>query len=399
MATGAIIDGVRSDRGPWAPWRTPMWVAFALLVVAGSIGVAMRIATGHLDAGYGSYVPWGLWVAIYFHGMGIAAGAFAVTAVGYLLGVRGFANGRSLRIGIVLAAAAVAPALLAIALDLGRVERAWRILVTPSFTSMMAFNTWTYGVFLVVCAVAWFLSFRPDRGWLKPFLILGVLLSVMIPSQSGAFLSVVGAKPFWHSGHLPIVMLVSGLTSGAAALLVVRAVLAGTGSSAAWDEAYDGLAWLRRLVLAGIGIYFLMEFGELLTTAWSGDVDPAWAQMLTGQYWWVFWIAHLLLGGIVAAGLLLTRRPSVWVIGAAIVVVAFLSSRLNVLIPGQAVEQQQGLQAAYVHPRLSTIYQATVMEYLVALFALALGIAILIVGLELSRVLERWMARKEHHDA
>jgi protein NrfD len=387
--------GPDGGRGPLASWRIPIWVLFAVALGAGVVGMWMRVFTGHHEAGYGSYVPWGLWIAIYFHGMGIAAGAFGVTAIAYLLRRDGFRSARSLRIGVVLAVAAVAPALLAVGLDLGRMERAWRILLTPSFSSLMAFNTWTYIVFLAVCAVVWFLSYRPDRGWLKPVLILGAFLSVAIPSQSGAFFAVVDAKAFWHTGQLPILMLISGFTSGAAALLVVRGVMAGSGTQQAWREEAGALSLLRRIVLVGIGVYFFMEFAEVTTTLWSGNADPSWSLMLTGPYWWVFWIVHLLVGGIVAAALLITRNPTAWVASGAVVVVAFLSSRLNVLIPGQAVEDLTGMQAAYVHPRLDDAYVATPMEYMVALFALALGVAVLYVGLRVSAAVEARYAKGE----
>lgn len=395
-STGRMKMKVDGAQGPLTSWRKPMWGLFLVALVAGSIGVTARMLSGHLDTGYGSYVPWGLWIAIYFHGMGIAGGAFAVSSIGYLFRFPGFRTRRSLRIGIVLSAAAIVAALLAVGFDLGRMERGWRILVSPSFTSMMAFNAWTYIALLVVCAVAWFLSYRPDRGWLRPVLILGALLSLMVPSQSGAFLAVVEAKSYWNTALLPILMLVSGLTSGAAALLLVRGVIAGTRSSETWREAAEALTVLRRIVLIGISVYFLMEFAEISTGFWTRSAESeSLSLVLTGPYWWVFWIVQVAVGGVIAIMLLLSRRPISWVIGGAVVAVAFLSSRLNVLIPGQAEEQLEGLQASFFHPRLSYIYQATLMEYLVALFVLAVGIAVFYVGLRFSTAVETRFSRKE----
>ena len=50
-------------------WRIGLWSVFAVSAVAGTIGMVIRLTQGHLPAGYGSYVPWGLWIAIYFHGV------------------------------------------------------------------------------------------------------------------------------------------------------------------------------------------------------------------------------------------------------------------------------------------------------------------------------------------
>jgi protein NrfD len=377
------------------PWRRALWGVFAVTLVLGLVGLGMRTVDGHLPAGYGSYVPWGLWIAIYFHGVGIAAGAFAVSALGFLFRREGLDTPRSLRVACVLVAAMVAPALLAVGLDLGRMERAWRVFLAPSFTSMMAFNTFTYLAMLAVCALVWFLSYRSDREWLRPLLVLGILIAIMVPSQSGAFIGVVDAKPYWHSALLPILMFVSAMTAGTATLLVVRAVIGDVEGPDARAQALSVLRLLRVVLLAGLGVYFMLEFAEVSIELWDAQVtSPELSLVLTGPYWWVFWLVHVALGGIVPAVLLLTRRPRAWVVAGALIAVAFVSSRLNVLIPGQAIAELDGLQQAFVHPRLDYLYQATLMEYLVASFLVAMAMGIMYVGWRLSRALEPRLSGK-----
>ena len=383
------------------PWRRTVLVIFAVSLLAGLVGMWMRLTQGHLPAGYGSFVPWGLWIAIYFHGVGVAAGAFAMSAAGYLAGLRGFRSGRSLRIAAVIVAATVAPALLAVALDLGQMMRAYRIIIDPSFTSMMAFNSWTYFALIIVAALVWFLSLREDRGWLRPLLVLGLLLSVMIPAQSGAFLAVVDTRTFWHTALMPVLMLTSGLVAGAAALLVVRAYLSGPGAGHEHDhpgETLPAVSLLRKVLLVGLAMYFFLEIAEFTIALWNtGHIPPEVSMILTGPYWWAFWIVHVLLGGIVPYVLLLTKRPRAWSVAAVLVVIGFISTRLNVLIPGQSVGSLEGLQEAYSHPRLDYVYNATLMEYLVALFCLALAMGLLYAGLRVTAAMEARTARKEQH--
>jgi protein NrfD len=390
------------DSRPLAPWRAVLWPLFGVSLLLGLVGMYLRIAHGHNDAGYGSYVPWGLWIAIYFHGVGIAAGAFAVSAAGFLLQAPGFRSRLSLRIATVLVAASVGPALLAVGLDLGQMGRAYRILTAPAFTSMMAFNSWLYIALLATAGAVWVLSYRPDRGWLKPVLVLGIVLSVMVPSQSGAFFGVVDAKPYWHSALLPILLLTSAMTAGAATLMVVRAVLGDAELAGVRDVAADArhaLSLLRYVVLIGLVVYFLLEFAEFSVAMWNPDASsPALDLVLTGPYWWVFWVVHLLLGGLVPVLLLLTRRPSLWVAAGALVALTMLASRLNVLIPGQAIGEIEGLQEAFWHLRLSYVYDATLMEYLVSLFILALAMAVLWAGLKVSALVEARTTRKDNDD-
>ena len=45
------------------------------------------MTTGHEQADYGSYIPWGLWVAAYVYFSGLSAGAFLIFALVYAGGV------------------------------------------------------------------------------------------------------------------------------------------------------------------------------------------------------------------------------------------------------------------------------------------------------------------------
>ncbi len=376
-----------------AIWRIGLWSLFSVSAVVGTIGLVMRLTQGHLPAGYGSYVPWGLWIAVYFHGVGIAAGAFAVTAVGYLLRLSGFRDLRAVRLTTVLVAASILPALLAVGLDLGKMSRAWRIFVTPSFTSMMAFNSWVYIALLSVCALLWWLSFRPDRGWLRPVLTLGLFISIAVPSQSGAFFGVVDSKPYWNSALLPILMFTSAMAAGAAMLLVVRFIVerfASPGSPRGIRETVPAIGLLRWVVLASLVLYFFLEFAEFSIVLWSPQTSaPEISLILTGPYWWVFWLVHVLFGGVAPIALLLTKRTGAWVLAAALVAITLITTRLNVLIPGQAISEIKGLQEAFSHPRLNYVYTATPMEYAVALFILAFGMTVLYIGWRLSAIVEK----------
>jgi len=381
-----------SDRSA-TTWRIGLWSIFAISAVIGTYGLFLRLTQGHLPTGYGSYVPWGLWIAIYFHGVGIAAGAFAVTALGYLLRIPGFRDIRAVRLTTVLVAATIGPALLAVGLDLGKMTRAWRIILAPAFTSMMAFNSWLYIALLIVCAVAWWLSFRPDRGWLRPVLALGLLIAIAVPSQSGAFFGVVDSKPYWHSALLPILLLVSAMAAGSASLLLVRAVIAkfaGPTSPRGVREPLPAIKALRWVVLSSVLVYFFLEFAEFSVVLWNPQASaPEISLILTGPYWWVFWLVHVLLGGVIPLVLLVLKRPGAWVLAAGLVATTFISTRLNVLIPGQSISEIKGLQEAFSHPRLDYVYNATPMEYMVALFFLALGMAVLYLGWRLSAVVEK----------
>lgn len=368
------------------------WALWLALSVLGLVGVWQRVTQGHLPAGYGSYVPWGLWVAIYFHCVGIAGGVFLLAAGGYVLDISGFRSRRLLRMAIVISAASIACGLMGVWFDLGHMGRSTSIYTKANFTSMMAFNAWMYTAFCVTAAIAFFLSFRKQRSeWLKPLLCLGMFLSVLYPGQSGAFFGVVDAKPYWNSAIMPIMFLVSAVTAGAAVLLVVRELLRPKDDPDTPAEHDRALSTLRMVVVAGLITYFVLEFAELSIAFWNTTSHaPAVESLMFGPYWWVFWIIHLLIGGLLPLMLLATRSRGLWVVAGMLVAVAFISARLNVLIPGQSVGEIRGLQEAFHHDRLKYVYHATLMEYLVGFFIIAVGMSLFWFGQKVNA----WLTRR-----
>lgn len=361
-----------------------LWGFAALL---GLVGLGIRLATGERWVGYGSYVPWGLWVALYFHGVGIAGGAFAVGAIGYLLRIPGLRD--HLRVTIWVAAAGLVSGLAAIGLDLGHPFRGYRIFIDPSFTSMMAFNSWMYMGFLAVAAAVFALAgaqsdarLRDLRsGWFVPLLLLGIVLALAFPSQSGVFFGVVDAKPYWSSDLLPALFLSSAVAAGASVLLLVHTFLLPDDAG----QDHQPLPYLRWVTVAAVGAYFVFEFAKISIALWSptGHSREPIELVLFGPFWWVFWIVHVA-GGLLALWLLVYGRSlAVLGTGGSLVALTFVSTRLNVLIPGQAMPELRGLATAYTHPRLQYYYAATPSEYLVALFIGALGVGLVYLGLRL----------------
>lgn len=361
-----------------------MWAAWIAAFTAGAVGLVQRLMYGHTLAGYGNYVTWGLWVAIYFHGVGVAGGLYLVGVVRYLFIDKEAGNLERLRSVFLLSAISLFMGLAAIALDLGRMERALNIFLSPNFRSMMTFNSWMYQAFLVILVVAFLLSYRPTSGWFKPILLVGLPLTLMFPSQSGAFFGVVDAKPFWSTALFPFLFLTSAVAAGAGLLLAADLFL---------TRRHEGEGYQRRIqftwiiTLATLLLYFLLQWSEISLAFWNptGEHREAWLMVMTGPFWWVFWIVHVLLGFVTPLALLVLgrRRPLALGVAGFLMAVTFVSTRLNVLIPGQSLAHIKGLQEAFHHARLTYHYVATTHEYLVAIFLLALGTGMFYVGMRM----------------
>ncbi|MDQ7785781.1 MAG: NrfD/PsrC family molybdoenzyme membrane anchor subunit, partial [Desulfomonilaceae bacterium] len=366
-----------------------VWV---ILISAGFVGLWLRFSYGETAAGYGSYVPWGIWIALYFMGVAIAGGAFVFGAAGYILGWTGFTGKANLRMAMVLSLGAILPAFMVIWLDLGRMERLFMVFTSATFTSMIAFNAWMYNSFLVLVVVCWLLSFKNESFWLKPLLCLGGFMSVLFPSQSGVFFEAIGTKEYWNSPLLSMMFLSSALTAGAASLLAIRVLfrLRGGEAGAHAAENDSAIRTLRTITVAGLVVYLAFEFAEISIAIWRPYAESRAVDFLIrGDYWWVFWIVQLFIGAVVPLVLyVLTNSRGAWALASILLILGFVAARMGILIPGQVVGQIPGLEEAFQDVRLVYSYHVSSMEYLIGALMIAVGMAAFFIGRRLSLALE-----------
>ncbi len=384
----------------------PLWiVAFA----AGLYGLTVRALTGHEQANYGSYVPWGLWVAQYIYFVGLSAGAFLLSSLVYVFGLKRLeAIGR---LALFTAFVTLACALLVIWLDLGHPLRFWKVYTNPQPASMMAWMVWLYtAYFLLVTVELWFAtradlvasargrgmsatlariltfgSTNPDGtrdlGTLRILGILGVPLAIAFSGGVGALFGVIGARPYWNSGMFPILFLFSALASGSALLAFVVAYF--------WRDQRapqyrDSVTLLGRIALGLLALDLLMEWAEFSINLYASIPAhaDAYRAVMFGPYWWVFWIGHLGLGVVVPILMLLLWPGSPRVVGAAGLLIAalFIAVRVNIVVPGQVIPELAGLERAFTDQRLTFAYAPSSTELLVSVFVMALGVAVFFIG-------------------
>lgn len=390
-----------------------VWVALWLAVLAlGLVGVYQRLAYGHAAAGYTSYVPWGLWVALYICLIGLSAGAFLLSTLVYVFGLKSLE--RIGRLSLFTALVTLVAALLAIWFDLGHMGRFWKVFLRPNFGSLMAWMVWLYtAYFLVLVGELWSamradlvrLSDRQgpqarvaraltfgnrdlsraalenDARRLRLLGTIGVPLAVAFHGGVGALFAVVEARPYWNSALLPILFLVSALTSGGALLTFVVAFLSPDKGTEAHRHT---VRYLGRLTLGLLVLDLILELSEFLvglyTTIPSHGGPIHW--IISGPNWWSFWLVTVLGGAVIPIVLLTRRSASVSQVGVAglLISVSFIAVRLNIVVPGLIVPPLSGLATAYVEPRLAFHYAPTVTEWLVTLFILAVGVGLFYLG-------------------
>ena len=347
---------------------------WAVAFVLGLVGVWQRVTHGHELAGYGSYVVWGLWVAAYAYFVGLSAGSFLFAALVNVLDVKILKP--LTRIALWTSLVSIGVAMVAVLLDLGHMSRAFKVFTSANFSSMMTWMTWLYTAFAILLALVGWFMYRENERMVKALFTIGIPLAIAFPGGGGALFATLSAKPYWHQPLYPVFFVVGALVSGGALLAALAALV--------WPRRTEMIRLAGKIVLGLIAVDLLLEWAEYSIPLWYG-VSPekeVLMQVLTGPYWWVFWIVHILLGCAVPVMLLMMKPASPTAVGlaGALTAVTFLAVRLNIVIPGQVTPELQGLENAFSDNRLTFAYSPTTHEWLVVLFLAALGIGALWLG-------------------
>jgi Ni/Fe-hydrogenase subunit HybB-like protein len=397
-------------------------VIAGLGLVVGIYGMADRFLYGHLHVGYGSYVPWGLWVAFYLFFVGLTAGAFLITIMTYVFGVERLEKVGPLSAFTVLVA--LVCEIIFISLDLGHMFRVYRFLVTPSFTSLMTwfviFTTLMLILYALECffllrnkLVSWSLEKRKgsaiykllalskssytahererDRRIVRVLSILSLPAGLLFYGTNGAFFAILLNRPIWNSALTPFLFVLAALLSGGALITFLISV---------FQRDEEIIRILGRTVFLILILFILLEFIQFFVGYQTGVVAVVTSldSIVSGPHWWTFWIVHILIGSLIPIALFVGGPNSTRAITLAcfLIVVTFVAVRFNFLIPDLAVYKLEGLENTFFNPRLRTEYTPTLNEWLVSIWVISFGLLAFIYGMRWLPVLSSGKGGGDH---
>jgi molybdopterin-containing oxidoreductase family membrane subunit len=196
----------------------------------------------------------------------------------------------------------------------------------------------------------------------------------------GALFGVVAARPHWHSGLFPILFLLSALVSGGALLALISIIF-----QDGYTKNKETVISLGKLVLGLLILDVIFQVSEFLI-AFRGGIPGHIAGLqlvIAGKYWPVFWIWQVLLGTLVPIIILSSKLKynAVYVgIACLLIFVGIFGLRLNIVIPGLAVEEIKGLATAVTSQRATILYFPTISEWLLTMGLIGLGMIMFGIG-------------------
>jgi len=316
-------------------------VVFLALMAAGFYGTVVRFAQGlGRSTNLNDQFPWGLWIGFdVLCGVMLAAGGFPLTAAVHIFNIKRLHP--IVRPTILTAFLGYVLVCVALMYDLGRPYRIWHPLIMRNPHSVM-FEV-AYCVMLYTTVLS--LEFSPIvlerfnlqkplkivRAALIPLVILGVILSTLHQSSLGTVYLIMPEKlhPLWYTPLLPVFFFVSAIAVGLAMTIFESSM-----SSKYFGQQLELpiLQELGRVLVVVLSVYGILRFEDLLH---RGVLTML---LQPGYEVYLFWLEISL--SLILPLLLLSQKKirttaQGLYLAAVLVVLGFITNRLNVSITGQ----------------------------------------------------------------
>jgi len=309
----------------------------AAIALAGLASFTVSYIYGHKTFGSSNVIPWGLPIIVAIYLIGLSAGSLILSSLTYVFGQESYKP--IARMAVFLAIVLIFGAMIAIAVDLGRPEKFWRLLLffkLNNMKSMFALNGVLYGGYLTITLCYLGVILSKNVKWIKRVGILAVGWAMLVHMGTGAIFGFIATREIFNSPVKPLEFLAAAMVSGLA-LLIISVVLTFKFSRRTVNK--DIIISLGRLLSILIIVIFVLVIIDKLTHFYSPNRDST-VFLFTGRYSPIFWIGQIGLAYIVPLVILFnpkTNKSVKWImIATSSVVIGIFFERFALVIPGLA---------------------------------------------------------------
>lgn len=262
------------------------WMIFLTAVaLVGANAWANQVVDGMIVTNMTDHVSWGLYIANFTFGVGLAAGGVLMVIPAYLYRDKNMHD--VVIVGELLAIAAIVVCLLFVTADLGRPDRFWHLIPgIGKFNFPISMLTWDVivlnGYLLInlhICGYLLYTRFlgkKPTPKWYVPLVMLSIVWAISIHTVTAFLYSGLGGRPFWNTALLAPRFLASAFVSGPAFIILTMFVLRRLGVKFGDKPIHTLLSIVRITVL----INLFMLASEIFTEFYTGGSHTASARYL-----------------------------------------------------------------------------------------------------------------------
>ncbi len=372
----------------------------ALLVVIGLVAAIQVFVHGLTLTNMYDSVPWGLWITIDLSSIALGAGAFTLSAIVYLFGLKRFQS--VVRLAIFVGFIGYTCALLTLVMDIGRPDRFWHPWVYWNVHSVLWEITWCITIYLTIMIMEFLPVITEHKffnrwPWIREvarvlhkgaplFALLGLGISLLHQSSLGATYGIVKSRPIWFKPSMPIMFILSAVAVGPALTMTVALVIEWI--TARRHIAYDVLQTIARFSGFGLLIYGYIKFWDLAAVTYYGRMPNVEQALYTlnqqTPYNFAFWVGEILVGIVLPVILFLiprfNRNPALLALGGFLAASGVVINRWNVTVSGLFVPLSYSPGTQYVLP--PGTYFPNIVEWGIALGIIGYALGMLTLGVK-----------------
>ncbi len=388
------------------------WFALLILLICGGlISAAFVFYQGLHITNLTDLVPWGLWIGIDLSSIALAAGAFTISALVYLLKIKKLMP--VAKTAVYLGLLGYTMAVLTLLLDIGRPDRFWHSMAYWNIHSPLWEVTMCVTLYLSVLA----LEVTPIVGgsdmvqshWpgigsrmvsvhkLAPILaVVGLCLSMLHQTSLGVTYGVLRGRPAWHRPSVAVLFIVSAVAAGPAMVVFASQVTSRiTPRAKIKPELLNTVAKYVGWVLV---VYLFLRVWDLIFLSYNVGTTggETWIYLTQGPLAINFWVGELLIGIILPMIILLVpswrKNPRLQVLAMAMVVIGLILYRWDTNMLGQMVVYSYLPQESAA---LFTNYLPSLVEITAGLGVVSYGLLAFTIGVRYMRVIDH---TEEYHE-
>ena len=322
--------------------------------------------------------PWGVLIVVYPYLTGLVAGAFTVSSLYQVFGLKQLRPVAHFALVTSLCCMIVVP--VPLLLHLGQPERAFNAVFTPHWSSAMAMFGYFAGFYIILLIIETWFVFRPymvqqaqsrkdllgrlyhvmclgsydlsdkamryDQKWIFALAILGIPGAHGLHGNVGFLFGSLKSREWWSSDLMPVIFLFSAIISGVALLIVLYVLSCKLRRVAVDIPCVKGMGYTLWGFMMFTLLLELVEFGSLLYKGREG-IDMI-MEFISTKLVVPFFVLQLSIGAVTAILILsflfwrhITGRALVAgiMLSALLALFSVLMMRFNVVIGGQEISK------------------------------------------------------------
>ena len=327
-----------------------------VLLGIGGITALLVLINGH-EAMYGvtREVPWGMLIATYAYFVITSTGLAFIGGLGHAFGFETY-NKISKRI-VVMAFIVLLAGFTQILMEIGHPIRMMIYLIlSGNLDAPILWMGVFYGIELGILAVELFLVFKPnptasDHKLAAIAGFFALLVGTLATSNLGYVFGSLNARAYYHGIYFSTFLVISGITAGAAMLMLVHAIVYKGRVPSDLLPTYKSLA---KLMGGGIGMMIFLYFWKIMSSLYTepGDAYLSVLALIKGPLSTGFWVGEIGLAIVIPLVILAFTKgenPVASAFAGLLFMIGLFFTRFDFVVAGQLPPMRAGLEGSGVH--------------------------------------------------